>query len=111
MEIRELPREEWPAQLLELPQVPKQLWVRGTMPEPGTKLLAVVGSRAMTQYGREACEKLISGLAGYPVSIVSGLALGTSMVFGIDVTLLIGALTIGIPSFFLALAQIVFGHP
>lgn len=30
----------------------------------------------MTRYGQEACEKLITGLAGYPISIVSGLALG-----------------------------------
>jgi DNA processing protein len=36
----------------------------------------VVGSRALTRYGREACTDLISGLAGYPISIVSGLALG-----------------------------------
>jgi DNA processing protein len=39
-------------------------------------MLAVVGSRAMSQYGRGACENLIAGLAGYPISIVSGLALG-----------------------------------
>ena len=30
----------------------------------------------MSRYGQEACEKLIHGLADYPVSIVSGLALG-----------------------------------
>lgn len=30
----------------------------------------------MTRYGQEACEKLITGLSGYPISIVSGLALG-----------------------------------
>ncbi len=30
----------------------------------------------MTRYGQEACEMLIAGLADYPVSIVSGLALG-----------------------------------
>lgn len=30
----------------------------------------------MTRYGEEACRSLISGLAGYPISIVSGLALG-----------------------------------
>lgn len=77
MEIRELAKEEWPTQLLEIPQQPKKLWVRGTMPAEGTKLLTVVGSRAMTRYGQEACEKLITGLAGYPISIVSGLALGT----------------------------------
>src|SRR3989344_8878721 len=76
MEIRELERSEWPAQLLEIPQPPKRLWVRGKLPGAGTKLLAVVGSRAMTQYGQAACEKLITGLAGYPISIVSGLALG-----------------------------------
>lgn len=76
MEIRELDRSEWPEQLLEIPQPPKRLWVRGALPGAGTKLLTVVGSRAMTRYGQEACERLIAGLAGYPVSIVSGLALG-----------------------------------
>ena len=76
MEIRELERSEWPEQLLEIPQPPERLWIRGALPTEGTKLLAVVGSRAMTRYGQEACEKLITGLAGYPISIVSGLALG-----------------------------------
>lgn len=76
MEIRELEKSEWPGQLLEIPQPPERLWVRGAMPPAGHKLLAVVGSRAMTRYGQEACEKLITGLAGYPISIVSGLALG-----------------------------------
>jgi len=76
MEIRELPKEEWPAQLLEIPQPPERLWIRGSLPAEGTKLLTVVGSRAMTRYGQEACQKLITGLAGYPISIVSGLALG-----------------------------------
>lgn len=76
MEVRELGRAEWPAQLLEIPQPPERLWIRGSLPNTGTKLLTVVGSRAMTRYGQEACEKLITGLAGYPISIVSGLALG-----------------------------------
>ena len=76
MEIREFAREKWPRQLLEIPQLPEKLWIRGAMPASGTKYLAVVGSRAMSRYGQEACESLIAGLAGYPVSIVSGLALG-----------------------------------
>lgn len=76
MEIRELKRDEWPEQLLEIPQPPERLWIRGSLPPAGHKLLTVVGSRAMTRYGQEACERLIAGLAGYPVSIVSGLALG-----------------------------------
>lgn len=76
MEIRELARGQWPSQLLETPQPPKRLWIRGALPPAGTKFLTVVGSRAMTRYGQEACQKLIGGLAGYPISIVSGLALG-----------------------------------
>ena len=76
MEIRELAKEEWPEQLAEIPQPPERLWVRGALPPSGHKLLTVVGSRAMTRYGEEACQKLIIGLAGYPISIVSGLALG-----------------------------------
>jgi DNA processing protein len=76
MEIRELPQEEWPAQLREIPQPPKRLWAQGTLPKAEMKLLTVVGSRAMTRYGQEVCEKLITGLSGYPISIVSGLALG-----------------------------------
>jgi len=77
MDIRELPKKEWPGQLTEIPQPPKKLWMRGKLPPAGTKFLTVVGSRAMTRYGQEACQKLITGLAGYPISIVSGLALGT----------------------------------
>ncbi len=76
MEVRELARENWPEQLSEIPGPPKQLWLRGAMPPEGNKLLTVVGSRAITRYGQEACQKLIAGLAGYPISIVSGLALG-----------------------------------
>lgn len=67
---------EYPPQLREIPQPPEKLWAIGSFPVPGTKLLAVVGSRALTSYGREACQKLIEGLAGHPISIVSGLALG-----------------------------------
>lgn len=76
MDIRELVRDEYWPSLLEIPEPPKRLWAAGALPLAGTKLLAVVGSRALTSYGREACAKLISGLAGYPISIVSGLALG-----------------------------------
>lgn len=76
MSIRELPISEWPHGLREIPQLPPKLWIRGSLPPQGTKFLSVVGSRALTRYGQEACDALISPLAGYPISIVSGLALG-----------------------------------
>lgn len=80
MEIQHLPStsffEHHLSALGEIPDPPKELWFAGTLPPPDSKKLAVVGSRAMTPYGKESCEFLISGLSGYPVSIVSGLALG-----------------------------------
>lgn len=77
---RQLGKGEYPSQLRELPQPPQHLWARGRWSSEGTKLLAVVGSRAVSGYGREVCENLIAGLRGYPISIVSGLALGTDAV-------------------------------
>ena len=62
--------------LAEIPGPPERLWLRGALPAAGMKRLAVVGSRALTPYGREACAFLVGGLRGYPISIVSGLALG-----------------------------------
>ncbi|MCI0597746.1 DNA-processing protein DprA [Candidatus Parcubacteria bacterium] len=75
-DLRQLGQDEYPSQLREIPKPPQTLFARGHWPKVGTTYLAVVGSRALTSYGREACEKLITGLSGYPISIVSGLALG-----------------------------------
>jgi DNA processing protein len=75
-EIRELSKEEFPDSLFEIPQPPKKLFLAGELPPDGSILLAVVGSRKHTSYGADACEKIIEGLAGYPIVIVSGLALG-----------------------------------
>ncbi len=62
--------------LLEIPQPPVNLWYQGVLPPQNLTLLAVVGSRDYTTYGKQVVEELISGLSGYPVGIVSGLALG-----------------------------------
>ena len=67
---------DFPRQLREIPEPPARLWMRGTLPPAGHKFLTVVGSRTLSDYGREVCSSLIKGLAGYPISIVSGLALG-----------------------------------
>jgi len=65
-----------PADLLEIPQPPKKLYLWGQLPPEGTVYLAVVGSRKCTTYGKDAVRKLIMGLKGYPIAIVSGLAVG-----------------------------------
>ncbi|MCW9054683.1 MAG: DNA-processing protein DprA [Candidatus Pacebacteria bacterium] len=75
-EVRQLKRIEFPPLLSEIPDPPKRLFVRGVLPSPETKLLAVVGSRRHSPYGKDACETLIRGLFGHDIAIVSGLALG-----------------------------------
>ncbi len=75
--LRELSKGEFPPDLLETPEPPQTLYLRGTLPDPTQYYyLAVVGSRRYTSYGKEAVERIISGLAGYPICIVSGLAIG-----------------------------------
>lgn len=66
-----------PKLLQEIPDKPKKLYMIGEFPDQEKNIfLTVIGSRKYTQYGKSVCEKLISGLAGYPIVIVSGLALG-----------------------------------
>ncbi len=68
-------------QLAELPQPPATLFVRGSLEAiAGKKLIAFVGSRKCTSYGKAVCRSLIDGLQGYPVAVVSGLALGIDSV-------------------------------
>lgn len=62
--------------LAEIPDRPNEVYVRGELPPQGTKCLAVVGSRNYTNYGKQVVEYLIGGLRGYPIAIISGLAIG-----------------------------------
>lgn len=70
------PLEYFP-QLAEIPQQPSTLFMRGSLERmKDTIYLAIVGSRKYTSYGKNVCESLVRGLSGYPITIVSGLALG-----------------------------------
>lgn len=70
------PISEFP-QLKEIPQSPKSLSMRGTLERTrGTKFVTIVGSRNYTSYGKNVCQNLIESLRGYPITIVSGLAIG-----------------------------------
>lgn len=76
----QLARKNFPKRLLEIPQPPKTLYLMGKMPEEGAKYLCVVGSRKGSAYGQEAAKKLITGLRGQNIVIVSGLAFGIDSV-------------------------------
>jgi len=74
--LKILEKKDIPRDLREIPQPPKKLYLAGKLPPEGTVCLAVVGSRKCTTYGRDTVRKLILGLKGYPIAIVSGLAVG-----------------------------------
>lgn len=74
--LKILEGKDIPAPLLEIPQIPKKLYLAGNLPPEKTIYLAVVGSRKATTYGKDTVKKLIEGLKGYPIAIVSGLAVG-----------------------------------
>lgn len=74
--LKILEKADIPKDLSEIPQPPKKLYIAGQLPPKGTAYLAVVGSRKCTTYGKDVVRKLILGLKGYPIAIVSGLAVG-----------------------------------
>ncbi len=95
-DIRALTSAEFPPLLAEIPQPPTALWAAGNLPSSELKLLAVVGSRKYTTYGKQVVEHLLSGLDGYPVGIVSGLALGIDALAH-EAALAHGLYTIAVP--------------
>lgn len=74
--LYEISEAQFPGNLSEIPDKPKKLYVRGELPPSEHKLLTVVGSRKYSTYGKQAIEHILGGLAGYPITIVSGLAIG-----------------------------------
>ncbi len=80
MKISKLEKSKFPKALLELPQPPSELYYLGNIKEylenPDLIYLCIVGSRKYTTYGKDICEKIITGLKGYPIVIVSGFAMG-----------------------------------
>ncbi len=74
--IEKIEPNDFPPQLLEIPDTPKSLYIVGApLPKDGL-YLSVIGSRTHTSYGADVCDSLIRGLKGSDIIIVSGLALG-----------------------------------
>lgn len=72
---------KYPRLLREIPDPPALLYVRGV----GYKInmertIAVVGTRHVTQYGKEVTEKLVTDLVAMGFTIVSGMAIGVDTV-------------------------------
>jgi len=69
-------RPGYPAPLVNTPDPPGILYVRGTWTERDALAIAIVGSRHATPYGTMVAHRLASSLARAGLTIVSGLARG-----------------------------------
>ncbi len=67
--------EKYPKALAEITYPPKKLYIRGAL-HTETPLVAIVGSRKATHYGKEVAQRISYDLAAFGVGIVSGLAHG-----------------------------------
>jgi len=72
--------DRYPALLNESFDKPPVLYVRGTIKEEDNLAVAIVGTRRMTAYGRQATEGIAADLVRSGVTVVSGLARGVDAV-------------------------------
>lgn len=80
-EIRIIGRfdKEYPILLKECEDAPLCLFVKGNYTFNQQELLSVVGSRKTTRYGEDFIQELMMDLSGLPLTIVSGLAIGSDI--------------------------------
>lgn len=68
--------KDYPIRLKQCHDSPLMLYYKGTADLNAAKVVALVGTRKATEYGRDMCRKLVEGLVEHNVLIVSGLAYG-----------------------------------
>lgn len=67
---------DYPFRLKNCLDSPIMLYYKGNSEINMHKVIGIVGTRSATDYGKEICHKIISGLVDHQVMIVSGLAYG-----------------------------------
>lgn len=71
--------DNYPMRLKHCADGPVLLFTRGTMNLNAVRMISVVGTRQISRYGAEVCEKLIEGLASCQPTIISGFAYGVDI--------------------------------
>jgi DNA processing protein len=67
---------DYPQRLLNCYDSPTLLFYKGTADLNASKIVAIVGTRTNTDYGKQFTEKLVKDLAEQNITIISGLAFG-----------------------------------
>ncbi len=75
-----LTNPDYPQRLLQCYDPPTLLYYRGKASLNAGRIIAIVGTRSKTDYGKQQTEKLVEGLSQHDVTIISGLALGIDAV-------------------------------
>jgi DNA processing protein len=71
--------ENYPKRLLHCEDGPLVLYTQGNVDFNEQKVVSIVGTRKVTEYGKEFCEKIVEELAPHNPIIVSGLAYGVDV--------------------------------
>lgn len=85
----------YPEKLKNIYNPPFALYIKGRLPEPADKILAVVGARECSPYGAEIARFLSSAVAKEGIAVVSGLARGIDS-YAHEGALSAGGITYGI---------------
>ena len=68
--------KHYPSRLRQLNDAPSLLYLKGNIDFENTKVVAIVGTRRSTDYGKNCVEELVAGLTAHGALIISGLAYG-----------------------------------
>jgi len=101
-EIRKAEKEEvkilfytdkgYPLRLKQIADAPSLIYTKGNLDLDAEKVVAIVGTRQATAYGKERVEELVSSLVPHQALIISGLA------YGIDFCAHKAAIACGLPT-------------
>ena len=83
---------DYPLRLKQCNDCPVVLYYKGNANLNAERIIAIVGTRSATEYGKKLCSDLVEGLKDSNVIIISGLA------YGIDAAAHRAALKVGLPT-------------
>lgn len=90
--VRVIGHDDYPRRLMRCADLPLVLITKGAADLDALRMVAVVGTRNISDYGRAACTRILEEIAPFGVTIVSGLA------YGVDIWAHREALRMGIPT-------------
>ena len=89
----EIDDSDYPEKLKKIKGMPKKIYVRGKLPDPNKKTVAIVGARNASDYGITLAKTISRILSLNDVQVISGLAMG------IDTAGHLGAIEVDKPTF------------